>query len=153
MPREIMRRKAADNEYLHKDFHGAMSCGIQYLQDTFGPEAVIEYLQQFTDAYHAPLKQRLMHEGLSALAEYTRDIYETEGGDIEIDLGEDEMVLRVAACPAVMHMKEHGYRIADMWVETTRTVNERLCDGTPYASELLEYDEQTGRSIQRFYRR
>ena len=148
-----MRRKAADNEYLHKDFHGAMSCGIQYLQDTFGPEAVIEYLQQFTDAYHAPLKQRLIDEGLSALAEYTRGIYEIEGGAIEIDLDDDEMVLRVAACPAVMHMKEHGYRIADMWVETTRTVNQRLCEGTPYAFELLEHDEETGRSVQRFYRR
>ena len=25
MPREVMRRKAADNPYLHKDFHGALS--------------------------------------------------------------------------------------------------------------------------------
>ena len=97
MPKEVMRRQAADNEYLHKDFHGAMSCGIQYLQDTYGPEAVIEYLQRFTDAYHSPLKQKLIEQGLPALAEYTRGIYELEGGDIEIDLNEDEMLLRIAA--------------------------------------------------------
>ncbi len=153
MPKEVMRRQAADNEYLHKDFHGAMSCGIQYLQDTYGPEAVIEYLRRFTDAYHSPLKQKLIERGLPALAEYTRDIYELEGGDIEIDLNENEMLLRVAECPAVKHMKEHGYRVADMWVETTRTVNERLCEATPLGFELIEYDERTGRSVQRFYRR
>ncbi|HCU36833.1 MAG TPA: hypothetical protein DGT21_15710 [Armatimonadetes bacterium] len=153
MPKEVMRRQAADNEYLHKDFHGAMSCGIQYLQGTYGPEAVIEYLRRFSDAYHSPLKQKLIEQGLPALAEYTRGIYELEGGDIEIDLDDDEMVLRIAECPAVKHMTEHGYRVADMWVETTRTVNERLCEGTPFAFELLEYDERTGRSVQRFYRR
>lgn len=153
MPKEVMRRRAADNEYLHKDFHGAMSCGIQYLQDTYGPEAVIEYLRRFTDAYHSPLKQKLIEQGLPALAEYTRGVYELEGGDIEIDLDDDQMLLRIAECPAVRHMKEHGYRVADMWVETTRTVNERLCEGTPFGFELLEYDELTGRSVQRFYRR
>ena len=153
MPKEVMRRQAADNEYLHKDFHGAMSCGIQYLQDTYGPEAVIEYLRRFTAPHHPPLKQKLIEQGLPALAEYTRGIYELEGGDIDIDLDDDEMLLRIAECPAVKHMREHGYRVADMWVETTRTVNERLCEGTPFGFELVEYDEQTGRSVQRFYRR
>ena len=62
-------------------------------------------------------------------------------------------MLKVAACPAVTHMREHGYQVADLWVETTRTVNQQLCEGTPFACELLEYDDETGRSVQRFYRR
>ena len=37
--------------------------------------------------------------------------------------------------------------------ETIDTVNRAICHGTPFASELVEYDEWTGRSIQRFYRR
>ena len=47
MPKEKMRRKAADNPYLHKDFHGALSCGMEYLHARFGAEAV------------APIEQRL----------------------------------------------------------------------------------------------
>jgi len=63
------------------------------------------------------------------------------------------MILDVEACPAVMHMKEHGYKVARLFGETVRTVNETICDGTPFAAELLEYDNNTGRSRQRFFRR
>ncbi len=153
MPKEVMRREAADNVYLHKDFHGAMSTGIQYVHDRYGEEAVREYLRQFAEAYHAPLKEEIRQRGLVALAEYTEKIYNIESGEIEIEPYKDEMILRVAACPAVMHMREHGYPVADLWVETTRTVNEQLVEGTPFAFELVEYEEETGRSVQRFYRR
>ncbi len=148
-----MRRTAADNPYLHKDFHGAMSTGIQYLHERYGEEAVRDYLRQYTDAYHAPLKAAISRRGLAALQEYFERIYAIEGAEIAIEFSEDELVLKVAACPAVSHMRQHGYRVADLWIETTRTVNQQLCAGTPFAYELLEYDEQTGRSVQRFYRR
>jgi hypothetical protein len=153
MPKEIMRRRAADNPYLHKDFHGALSCGIQYLHDRYGAESVRDYLRQFTDAWHAPLKAALRERGLAAVAEYVTRIYETEGADFAVEGGGEELVLRVAACPAVMHMREHGYPVADLWIETTRTVYDRLCEGTPFAFELVEYEEATGRSVQRFSRR
>ena len=153
MPKEVMRRSAADNPYLHKDFHGAMSTGIQYLHEKYGEAAVRDYLRQYADAYHAPLKDAIRQRGLAALKDYLEQIYEIEGGEIEIEFSEDELVLEVAACPAVTHMREHGYQVADLWVETTRTVNQQLCEGTPFACELLEYDDETGRSVQRFYRR
>jgi hypothetical protein len=63
------------------------------------------------------------------------------------------MTLKVAACPAVTHMRKCGYLVADMFVETVRTVNETLCEGTDFAAELVEYDPQTGKSVQKFYRR
>lgn len=62
-------------------------------------------------------------------------------------------MLKVKACPAVMHMRENGYPVARLFHETTKTVNEALCEGTPFEAELAEYDEETGRSVQRFYRR
>ena len=49
--------------------------------------------------------------------------------------------------------REHGYTVARLFVETTRTVNEALCEGTPFIAELLEYDDETGRGVQRFTRR
>lgn len=153
MPKEVMRRTAADNPYLHKDFHGAMSCGIQYLHERFGAEAVREYLRRFTDAYHAPLKAALRQRGLPALAEYLDGIYRAEGAQYELAVTDDELVLRVQECPAISHMRSHGYAVADLWVETTRTVYAHLCEGSDFDFELQQYDPLSGASVQRFFRR
>ena len=53
----------------------------------------------------------------------------------------------------VAHMREHGYKVARLFVETSRTVNEAIVEGTPFFAEMLAYDEETGRSIQCFRRR
>lgn len=152
MPREVMRRTPSDNVYLHQDFHGTLSAGLQYLQDTYGPEAVIEYLQQTTDSLYAPLKEDLGRRGLVAIEEYLRDLYKTEGGEVALELSNNELLVHVEECPAVRHMRENGYEVADMWVETTRTVYSRLVEDTQYSFELLEYDDQTGETRMRFHR-
>ena len=153
MAKEVMRRKASDNVYLHKDFHGGLSGGIEYLHQHFGEEAVREYLREFTRAFYAPLIDQINQRGLVALKERLEEIYALEGGQIRVSFCEDELILQVEACPAVTHMRERGYPVARLFVETTKTVNEALCEGTPFGAELLEYDEQSGRSVQRFYRR
>ena len=68
-----MTRSASDNAYLHKDFHGALSGGIEYLHSRYGDEAVREYLRQFTLSYFAPLRRQLQQRGLAALAEHIAD--------------------------------------------------------------------------------
>ena len=40
MAKEVMRRQASDNPYLHRDFHGALSAGIEYLDRHYGEDAV-----------------------------------------------------------------------------------------------------------------
>ena len=149
----VMRRKAGDNTYLHKDFHGALSVGLDFLRENYGEQAVREYLRQFTKSYFAPLRQELIQDGLPALARYFQKTYETEEGRVEIEQTDGELVVRVAACPAVMHMREHNYAVSPLFYETTKTVNDALCEDTPFAAELVEYDEQTGQSVQRFWRK
>jgi len=153
VPKEVMERRASDNEYLHKDFHGALSVGITYVHKNFGEEAVREYLRQFTRSFYGPLIDEVRKEGLVALERHFRRLYEIEDSDVNITLSDDELVVSVKACPAVMHMRERGHAVAAMFSETTRTVNEALVEGTPFESELLEYDDETGRSVQRFIRR
>ncbi|MBI3987324.1 MAG: hypothetical protein HY343_10405 [Lentisphaerae bacterium] len=153
MPREIMRKKAGDNVYLHRDFHGALSVGLDYLHDHYGEAAVRDYLRQFTLAFYAPLRDDLKKRGLPALKDHYERIYRLEGAAFRFRESADELVLEVEASPAVMHMREKGYTVARTFVETIRTVNEALCEGTPYAAELASYEPQTGRSSQRFYRR
>ena len=153
MAKEVMRRTAADNLYLHKDFHGALSRGIEYLDQQYGEDAVREYLRQFAKTFYSPLTNDIRERGLIALKEHWERIYQLEGGEITLTFSPDELVLKVKACPAVMHMRQNGYRVARLWSETTRVVNEGICEGTPFQAELLEYDEETGASVQRFSRR
>jgi len=154
MPKETMHRCAADNEYLHRDFHGALSCGIQYLHDHFGAEAVRDYLRTFTRTFHAPLRARILANGLDAIEEHFRRLYEIEGGEVVFERSDDrELVIRVAACPAVRHIRGRGLLPAELFRETTATVNRALCEGTEFEADLIEYDAQTGRSVQRFFRR
>lgn len=148
-----MRRKASDNEYLHKDFHGALSVGLDYLQTHYGDESVREYLREFAGNFYAPLTDDLKNRGLIALKEYFEKLYKTEHGEISITFSPDELILNVQACPAVMHIRQNNHPVSLLFYETTKTVNETICRDTPFAAELVEYDQQTGRSIQRFYRR
>ena len=108
---------------------------------------------RFVNTFYAPLKADLRRRGLVALKEHFERLYETEGGEASITLAGEELILRVAACPAVTHMRSRGYTVARLFGETTRIVNEALCEGSDFAAELVEYDDETGRSVQRFYRR
>jgi hypothetical protein len=163
MPKQVMSRQARDNRYLHKDFHGALSVGIDYLEAHYGEEAVRQYLRQFAKAFYGPLTEDLRKRGLVALKEHFARIYELEGGNPRFRLSEsktgtvpvlyDELVIELDACPAVAHMRAHNYPVARLFYETTRTLNKALCEGTPFAAQLLDYDPQTGRGVQRFSRR
>jgi len=153
MTKEVITRKASDNEYLHKDFHGALSAGIEYLHKNYGEQGVRDYLRQFALAFYSPLKKALNQRGLVAIKEHFEKIYKIEGGEIDISFSDDELILKVEACPAVMHMRKNEYPIAELFYETTKTVNEAICEGSEFDFELVKYDPQTGRSVQRFYRR
>lgn len=148
-----MQRQAADNAYLHRDFHAALNLGIRHLREQFGIEAVRDYLREFARTYHAPLRQRLQAGDLAALAEHVRHLHALEGTEVNIELAADELVVHVPCCPAVRHIRQLGQEPDEAFVETTRSLNEGLCADTPFAAELLRYDPATGASVQRFARR
>ena len=145
-----MRRKAADNSYLHRDLHGDLSGGIEYLHRHFGADSVRRYLRQFAASFYYPLTEDLKKRGLVALKEYFEKVYQLEGGQAQFDLSEDELKITVEACPTVTHLRKNGYQVAELFFETTRTVNQTICKGTPFAAELLNYNPETGSGIQRF---
>jgi hypothetical protein len=153
MSKEVMHRVAGDNEYLHRDFHGALSTGIQYIEETFGDEAVRSYLRRFAVSYYAPLTVDLRRRGLVALEDHYRQVYDREGGSVQFRCSEDELIIDVDACPAVTHMRKQGYPVARLFRETIATVGSAICEGTDFESELITYDEPTGRCRQRFFRR
>ena len=151
---EQMVRHAADNKYLHKDFHGIMNLGISYLQEEFDDDSVIEYLEQYTKVFHKPLIDKIKKQGLSALEEYFKNIFEIEEvpGDVSFEKNDDELIVKIAKSPDVMHIVKSGLTPAPMLIETTRTIGQTLADETGFSYELNNYDEQTGASVQRFYK-
>ncbi len=148
-----MARRAADNAYFHQDFHGALNQALVYLDRNFGAGAVRAYLRQFARAFYAPLIRELKDRGLAALKAHLGHLYRTEGAEFTIAFSADELVLRVAACPAVGHIRKMGLAVSPRFAETTRTVNAAICEGTPFRFELLEYDPKTGRRVERYSRR
>lgn len=155
MGKQVMERKASDNKYLHKDFHLHLNLGIEYLHQQYGEDAVREYLREFALAYYAPLKEELRENGLSALLNHNVIIYSAEEAldDVDFSMAENELVIRVEKCPGVTHIKKAGTQLSPLYYELTLTVNKVLCEGTDYAFELLEYDNGTGASVQRFFRK
>jgi hypothetical protein len=151
--KQTMNRTASDNAYLHKDFHAALSVGLMYIEDNYRADAVRDYLRQFAAAFYGPLQRDILQRGLAALQEHYARIYQLEGGEVTFNLTGDTLTIDVAACPAVMHMRQNGRPVSPLFFETTRTVNEAICEGTPFRAELLAYDAETGRSTVRFSRR
>jgi len=152
MSREVMHRKASDNEYLHKDFHGALNFALAYVHEGWGIRGVREYLERFARTYHAPRIEAIRRDGLDALEAYLRDLYDREGGEVEFERESDRLTLRVRRCPALGHLQHRGDEPVPFFCETTRIVNRVLCEGGGVAFELAEVDPGRAACVQVFRR-
>ena len=136
---------------VHKDFHGAMSNGLQFIEDNYGREGLDDFLSRLAGSVYRPLVEALRVRGLDALREHWQMIFELEEGDFEMCIEDAALVLRVHRCPAIRHMKERGYSIADHFCEHTRIVNDAVCRAAGYQSSI-EYDQAAGSCVQRFWK-
>lgn len=150
-----MVRHASDNPYLHKDFHGALNFALIYLEMQHGEQAVREYLAEFATQYYAPLNQAIREKGLDPLKDYLERIYAIEGGQVEIRRlsDPDALIVQVTVCPAVSYIRQSGQEVSPLFYLTHEVINECICRETPYRSELIDYEPQTGACVQRFIRR
>lgn len=136
---------------VHKDFHGALSHGLSFLRERFGPEGMREFLEGLAETVYRPLVDDLRARGLSALEDHWARVFELERGDVSIERTGDELVLNVHRCPALAHLRARGYPIADTFCEHTRIVNDAVCRAAGYVAEV-DYDQEAGRCVQRFRR-
>ena len=153
MPKKTITQTASDNTYFHPDFHVALNYGINYLHKKFGAKAVKEYLTQFANNYHDPLKKALMEKGLFAIKDHYEKIYEIEGAVFEMNFTQDDLVIHLSESPAVMHIKAEGHSVSSLYQETVITVNKEICRNTPYDCEVIEYENKNGAYKLRFFKR
>ena len=147
-----MDRNASDNEYLHKDFHGALCYAIKYIDDTFGREATSEYLQQVAKSYYRPLIDKLKKQGLTALERHWKDIFTKEGGQFTLTYDDSTLTLTVTQCPAVTHITKTGQLFTDRYCQTTVIINETICDEAGFACSC-NYEPGKGRCVQKFWKK
>lgn len=137
---------------VHKDFHGALSYGIQFVEERYGLDGVGDYLKKLADGVYKPLCDDLRTRGLDALRDHWTTVFDLEQGDYEMQTEGDTLVLTVRRCPAITHMREHEYAVADHYCEHTRLLNEAICASAGYASSV-DYDQNVGTCVQRFWRK
>lgn len=155
MAKLVMDRRAADNKYLHRDFHVSGDNGLRYVGTLYGDNGVKEYLRRFALAYYAPLAQAIRKEGLQALQAHIAGIYEGEEAADAVFMRLEESALQVdiAYCPGIAYMRSIGYTPSPWYIELTRTVNEVIADMADLAFELLSYEATDGKASYRFYKR
>ena len=136
---------------VHKDFHGALSYGIQFVVDNYGLEGLKKYLRGLSKSVYAPLVKALRKDGLPALRKHWADIFTLEGGEFEFREEDNTLVFEVTQCPAIAHMKAQGYDISPHFCEHTRILNEAICSDAGYACSV-DYNQEEGRCVQRFWK-
>lgn len=150
---KVVERRAADNKYLHRDFHISMNMLMEYIYRKFGSSALTDYLKQFSREFHAPRNKCLRKENLKCLEKYFQEIYEKEEWPVTIELNGDTLVIHQKACPGITHIKKKGHNPIKDYIETYTTVYETMCEGTPYEYIIEGFDLNTGACTQRFRRR
>ena len=148
---KVIDRKASDNEYMHKDFHGALCYAIKYLEDNYGLGSVEQYLQQVARTYFSPLTEKLKIQGLKVLEDHWRDIFTREDGKFNINYQGDVLVLEVEKCPAILYLKEKNMLYTDRHCLTTVVVNKTICQEAGYDCRC-ESETGKGNCVQKFWK-
>jgi len=137
------------DENVHKDFHGAMSFGLEFLERHYGSQGVEEFLSGLANTVYRDLVDDLRKRGLPALRDHWQHIFTIEEGEVEFKMEGETLVLHVHRCPAIDHMKGRGYAVARRFCEHTGIVNDAVCRAAGYVAEV-DYDQSAGRCVQRF---
>lgn len=150
---EIMDRRAADNEYFHRDFHSSMNMGIEYLGACYGDAAVRAYLTRYTENVYRKEIAEIKTEGVAAIERKIRDTYEREkaADALQIEYKDGKMTVKLAYCPAVRHLTATGRRVSSFYPDTTAVVMQTLAAHAGLHFEMEEYDDATGAARYAFF--
>ena len=142
-----IERKAADNKYLHRDFHISADIGITYVGENYGDEAVREYLTQYTKSFYKLLAEEVHTKGLIALKENFINVYKKEEWSeyLHTELTENELKVKIDKCPAITYMKSAGHTPSQWYKETTYTVYKVLAEMCGLGFTVNYYNEDNGR--------
>ena len=134
-----MERTAADNKYLHRDFHMTMDGGIEYLRVTHGEAAVERYLRDYARVMFKPM-------GLDGIGKYFEELYAAEEASDALSerLSGGRLEILIAYCPALAYMKKAGHTPSPAYGMTTAVLYDELAKICGLRFELMSYDAVSG---------
>ena len=110
-------------------FHGICEVTFRFFEESYGPEALEAYWRHLAETYYADLAERWRAEGLAAVEQYWRDIFEEEvEARWEIERTADAVTLRIERCPAFAWMEESRREVMPSYCDHCRVMNARLCE-------------------------
>ena len=137
---------------IHKDFHGALSCGFEFLAERYGEDILDEYLKDTCRTIYGELIERIKKEGLISLEEYWNHIFTLEEGWFEIRRKDNkEIILKVSGCPALEHMRRINYPIYKDFCRQCKIVNEVIAEEAGLKSEVIS-NQNKGSCTQKIWR-
>lgn len=149
----VMDRRASDNEYFHRAFHGSLNKGIDYLSEMYGEASVREYLTKFAVDFYSHVAEKAKVEGLSAIEQKIRDTYEKEHAldALQTELTESGLKVTVSYCPAEKFLRSAGVKVTRLYYLSTEVVMETLAKLSGFSFSMDHYDPETGAAQYRFF--
>ena len=149
---EIMDRRAADNEYFHRDFHSSVNRGINYVGEKYGIDWVKEYLTTYTKNVYGKEIADIKNRGLDAIADKIKDTYQKEKCPDALTLirEDNSLTVKIAYCPAVKHLRSIGREVYPWFRYTTEFVMEALANEANAIFTMISYNEDDGAAEYRF---
>ncbi len=148
----VMQRCARDNDYFHRDFHSSMNMGIDYLGRNYGEGCVEEFLTRYADAVYKKTIEESELSGIDTVRTIIESTYKKERAEelVCFEEGEGMLTVKVAACPAVAHLKATGRAVCPWFKYTTSSVMKRLAQRLGLDFSLIEYSESDGACVYSF---
>lgn len=130
------------------DFYCAVNATFRFLLRRFGLEGLKRYWAELGESYYRPVSLRWKEGGLAAVADYWKAFFQAEpGAQAAVELQENGVRLEVSACPAILHLRQHGREIVPAFCQHCYFVNEAIA--AP-AGMAVRVSGGNGRCIQHF---
>lgn len=143
--KKVIDMKAEDNKYLHPGFHISCDIALRYCGDTYGYDAVIDFLKKHTREYYSPEIEKIRKEGLPALRRWIESVYEREESSdvLHTEITDTSLTVTVDESPAIRFMKRVNHTPSRYHIEGTRTLYGTVAEecGLDF---VMEYFDECG---------
>jgi hypothetical protein len=109
------------------DFYFAINATFRFILDRFGIEGLRRYWTDLGTQYYAPVTAVWQQRGLPGVAAYWREFFAAEpGAEVQVREEAARVVVEVAVCPAIGHLRAHQRQIVPCFCQHCFFVNEAI---------------------------
>lgn len=109
------------------DFYFAINATFRFILQRFGLERLRGYWTELGTQYYAPLAAAWKQHSLPGIAAYWRAFFAAEpGAEVRVQESDEAVVVEVAVCPALRHLRAHCREIVPCFCQQCYFVNEAI---------------------------